>query len=64
MFVAVAVALAVGVGLSRIYLAVHWATDVAGGWSLAIAWLSLAALLQQYFQPHAGALGHRPSRVG
>lgn len=63
-FVAVAVVLAVGVGLSRIYLAVHWATDVAGGWLLAMAWLALAALLQRYFQRHAGSLGRRPSRAG
>lgn len=29
------------VGLTRIYLAYHWFTDVLGGWTVAVAWLSL-----------------------
>ena len=40
---AVAVLLSVGIGLSRIYLGYHWATDVLAAWLLAATWLSLVA---------------------
>lgn len=35
---AVAVLLTLFVGLTRIYLAAHWATDVLAGWSVGAAW--------------------------
>jgi undecaprenyl-diphosphatase len=36
---AVAVTVVVLVGLSRVYLGVHWASDIAGGWSAGTVWL-------------------------
>ena len=39
-----AVLLAAGIGLSRVYLGVHYPTDVLAGWILGSAWLSVVAL--------------------
>jgi undecaprenyl-diphosphatase len=38
------------VGASRVYLGVHWPSDVAGGWALGCAWALLAWLLTRRLQ--------------
>ncbi len=41
---AAAITIVILVGLSRVYLGVHWASDIAGGWTAATVWLASTAI--------------------
>ncbi|OTA28747.1 hypothetical protein B9T39_05980 [Alloscardovia macacae] len=57
-FNVVAVIIPLLIGLSRIYVAHHWTTDVLGGWALGFAWTAFCAWV--YF----GQLAQLQARVG
>lgn len=46
--IAGAAALALGIGVSRLYLGYHWMTDVLAGWVLAPPWVALLTLAPRW----------------
>jgi undecaprenyl-diphosphatase len=48
--IATAVILALLVGVSRIYLGVHYPSDVLAGWCFGAAWALICRMLMSYFQ--------------
>jgi undecaprenyl-diphosphatase len=48
--ISIALSLTFLIGISRVYLGVHYPTDVLAGWSLGIAWASLCWLIAWYIQ--------------
>lgn len=54
---ACAVLLTTVVGLSRIYLGVHWASDVMAGWCVGAAWATVCWLAARGFEHYLGRAG-------
>jgi undecaprenyl-diphosphatase len=45
--IVLAIGLAAAVGWSRVYLGVHWSTDVFAGWLVGAAWVSSVLCLSR-----------------
>ncbi|TCC50664.1 phosphatase PAP2 family protein [Kribbella capetownensis] len=56
----VAIGLSIAIGLSRIYLGYHWATDVLAGWTMAFTWLSVLATAIHLIETRRGGGAAEP----
>lgn len=52
--IVVAAMFVASIGVSRLYLGVHWATDVLGGWVTGTAWLLLCVTVRRLWRSYRG----------
>jgi undecaprenyl-diphosphatase len=52
MFISVAMFVSVAVGLSRVYLGVHWPSDVLAGWAVGLSWALICWVAAVWLQDH------------
>lgn len=62
--ISVAILIAILVGISRVYLAAHWASDVLAGWSLGAAWAMICWLVAYWIQRHQAKRGLSMGQIG
>ncbi|GGY55063.1 phosphatase PAP2 family protein [Streptomyces xanthochromogenes] len=55
----VGVVSALGVGFTRLFLGVHWFSDVVGGWLIGVAVVTLSAAAHRRWAPNGRALDRR-----